>query len=74
MRREAAASNGVRALAQLSAAAISIIDAAPEELLVLHVEDVQAGYDFNMGAGARFTRTALSVKMFKVRWACTVCR
>ena len=41
---------------------------------MLHVEELQAGYDFNMGAGARFTRTALSVKMFKVRWACTVCR
>jgi hypothetical protein len=69
------AGDSVRTRVHISNIDVSVVDATPEELLLVQAEDVHAEYDYNIGINANFARTSLCVKNFQVRdpWTwCTV--
>ena len=45
----------------------SIVDATPEELVLVQAWGLRAEYDYNCGTASRFKRAALSVDSFKAR-------
>jgi hypothetical protein len=61
------ATRAVRTRLDVRHAELSVVDQTPEELLLLQLRDIKLEYEFNMGAGARFTRAAVSVSHFQVR-------
>lgn len=61
------AARAVRTRIAVQAIDISIVDHTPEELLAVHLLQLQCEYDLHVGSGARFTYLAVKLGELQVR-------